>query len=102
MPKVFEVIQRLLPGGTARTGESVRWTACPDWPPDLFAIAASLVNLSGCYSDPSLISPWSATWLLSHDYPKEVADIGLDWSKKVKVPRRLQRLWRGVLKAGQK
>lgn len=57
---VQDVIKRLAPLGTvdpglirAKAQPRVRWDICPPWPPDLFAIAGTLVNLSGCYARPS-------------------------------------------------
>ncbi len=47
--KVRDVIRRILPGGTVYGRRS--WSLVPFWPPDLFAVAATLVNLSGCYAN---------------------------------------------------
>lgn len=68
MQVVFQVIQRLLPHGSrapagAAKGQSgitveppgsADWRLPPVWPPDLFAVCATLLNLSGCYADASL------------------------------------------------
>lgn len=58
MPTVQDVIRRLLPTGTNAyqqpqdpQGPSP-WERVPGWPPDAFAVAATLVNMSGCYSRP--------------------------------------------------
>lgn len=50
MPTVYELIQRLTPNGTNRGRED--WDDFPIWPPDAFAIAATLVDRSGCYAHP--------------------------------------------------
>ncbi|MGC3967076.1 MAG: hypothetical protein QM775_06800 [Pirellulales bacterium] len=51
MATVLEVIQRLFPRGTNLSpGTSV--SEFPIWPPDLFAVASTIVNLSGCYIRP--------------------------------------------------
>lgn len=47
MDSVKSVVQRLLPKGT---GPRRSYQRAPTWPPDLFAVAATLVNLSGCYA----------------------------------------------------
>jgi hypothetical protein len=51
----MQTIQRLLPQGTvpSRAGEvpvRMSWSLPPRWGPDLFAVCATLVNLSGCYA----------------------------------------------------
>jgi len=48
MQTVREIIARMLPDGTG--GRRDPWSALPLWPPDLFAVAATLVSLSGCYA----------------------------------------------------
>src|SRR5881392_1299319 len=53
MSTVMQTIARLLPRGTSRgpdTPVRVSWSVAPSWAPDLFAVAATLVNLSGCYA----------------------------------------------------
>src|SRR5437588_2863335 len=47
MNTIYSVVRRLLPHGTSGR---CSWEAVPFWPPDLFAFAATLVNLSGCYA----------------------------------------------------
>lgn len=51
MPTVLELMKRLLPSGTnpSTPGGQPDWMTIPGWPPDLFALTATLVNLSGCY-----------------------------------------------------
>ena len=57
MPTVMRVIERLLPRGTMGPemgmeieDSSADWTLPPLWPPDVFAVAATLVSMSGCYA----------------------------------------------------
>ena len=55
MPSVLEVLQRLLPKGTDPRARSRRsWALPPTWPPDVFAVAGTLVSLSGCYAHPQV------------------------------------------------
>jgi hypothetical protein len=51
MPTIDAMMQRLLPRGT---NDNVRdWDSLPPlWPPDAFAVAATLVERSGCYAHP--------------------------------------------------
>lgn len=57
--RVGDVIARLLPSGSRGTradparpwaDDRHEWASCPDWPPDLFAVAATLVQKSGAYA----------------------------------------------------
>jgi hypothetical protein len=61
MPTIKAILQRLLPEGTRRRDPSTiaesppewprDWTQIPMWPPDVFAVAATLVDRSGCYAE---------------------------------------------------
>jgi len=45
--KVVEIVKRLLPGGSQAAG---KWDKPPVWPPDLFAVTATIINQSGVYA----------------------------------------------------
>jgi|SRR5882672_266095 len=47
MSTILDLVRRLLPQGSNGFGN---WKSCPSWPPDAFAVAATLARLSGCYS----------------------------------------------------
>jgi len=49
MPTISQLIERLLPNGS-NPEATPSWDLFPNWPPDLFAVAATLINLSGCYT----------------------------------------------------
>ncbi len=98
MPTLFEEVKRLLPEGTD-DGRPATWTRCPAWPPDLFAVASTLVALSGCYSSPGHISPWVNRWHFSKAYLDEVTRVGKTWREQPnRVPVAVQRLWRTLLR----
>ena len=47
-PTVSNIVKRLLPlGSNEKPGD---WNTYPFWPPDVFAVAATLVENSGCYT----------------------------------------------------
>lgn len=89
MPSIGAVIERLLPKGS-RGGGRV-WELCPDWPPDVFAVAATLVDLSGCYAGPLSIGRDLDAFV------KESTTLADDWSAGATVPKLLQQLWARVL-----
>ena len=80
MPTVLEIIRRLLPRGTngGNPGGEDAWDEFPLWPPDLFAVAATLVDRSGCYAHPRVIGDWGAP-LFDGVYLATAKRLGLDW-----------------------
>jgi hypothetical protein len=54
MPTLDQVVSSLLPNGSRSRQATPTWQTCPIWPPDVFAVAATLVDRSGCYAEPSL------------------------------------------------
>jgi hypothetical protein len=95
VPKVCDVIKGLLPNGSL-TGIS-GWAACPVWPADAFAVAATLVGRSACYSK------FRVGENAPRDYVKEVRADGEDWigiweqalstGYPTRVPDRVQAYW---------
>jgi len=78
---VGDVIARLLPrGSNMHTDGSLK--RCPDWPPDLFAVAATLVETSGCYAEPCYTAPWNhGDYHYTDDYRRFVVRLGTQWAK---------------------
>ncbi len=65
MPTISQLIHRLLPSGS-NPETTPQWDLFPNWPPDLFAVAATLINLSGCYTQ-SRYSGWDHKEMLFAD-----------------------------------
>jgi hypothetical protein len=82
MPRVTEVIERLFPHGTnpggLGRGQSNR-QVFPIWPPDAFAAAATLVNLSGCYSRPSYAGG-IVPLFFKDDLVRKICQVGRTWA----------------------
>ena len=79
---VLEFVEFLLPG------VSTRRRGCPAWPPDVFAVAASVLRRNGAYvhsvtqvTDETLGLPVK----LSADWPKTASTIGESWRNAVAV-----------------
>jgi hypothetical protein len=99
MPTVRQIIQRLFPNGT-NPGTRRDWRRFPEWPPDAFAIAATLVDLSGSYCRPRYLSGENGGCLFAGDqHLKLVHEISPQWGGfngvALSRPARrvLQRLW---------
>lgn len=92
MRTVSEVIRRLLPDGTGRRNS---WSEVPRWPPDLFAVTATLVNRSGCYAHSHYLCGFERCHF-DEKYRSRVAKLGADFAK-WKRPQRIQKLWETLL-----
>lgn len=91
---IGELIARLLPGGTRHRTGRTGWKRCPFWQPDLFAVAASIVQSSGCYAEPGIaLSRDAAERAAKRERALRTRRIGRKWSLQVTVPAEVQRLW---------
>ena len=102
--KIIDIIKSVLPEGTAHgirailDGEVVAadasseedWGRCPAWPPDLFAVVATLVDRSSCYTlagpDPDDLDSHVA-------YLNEVSRLAGQWTDVSSVPAGITSLW---------
>lgn len=103
MPTVEEVIYRLLPNGSRAGRRS--WDQCPIWPPDVFAVVATLTKLSECYSHARYACALKSTvgrtetWFYDSTYIKEMAQIGEQWrSSGARPPAEVDALWRCIIR----
>lgn len=98
MPTIFQTIKRLLPQGSNKTkGKRHSWASCPIWPPDLFAVSATLVHLSGCYALPKFSASCSSEYKLNNNYLGVVTKIAEDWELTGICPKRLTELWKKLI-----
>ena len=70
-----------------------------NWPPDAFAVAASLLHSSGAYTN--VIKNWPPKWA-GKNWNKEIKRIGDDWAKGIisaspSIPPEVQRWWETVI-----
>lgn len=70
-----------------------------NWPPDAFAVAASLLHSSGAYTN--VIKNWPPKWA-GKNWNKEIKRIGDDWVKGIypaspSIPPEVQRWWETVI-----
>jgi hypothetical protein len=94
---VGQVIEDLLPWGSRyHTGTaSAEWSQCPVWPPDVFAVTATIAHLSGCYAEPGLVLSRTASERKKKQKRAEFATrIGRVWSdsSNYELPE-IQKLW---------
>jgi len=100
MPTPRRVIERLFPSGTNPGGSDDQhaWDIVPYWPPDAFAAAATLVSLSGCYSQPRYAGG-GAPGLFTADQIREVMALGRTWSRLPQLGelQSIQELWEELI-----
>ncbi len=97
MLRVIDIIRRLLPSGTV-VGRRT-WQRAPFWPPDLFAVTATLAHLSGCYSRARYTAHWVRGCVFDSTYPADMRRIGDTWDSGM-MPDEVQRLWSALIGAG--
>lgn len=110
MARVIDVIRRFFPNGTnpiplgdggATADDRIR--IFPFWPPDLFAIAATLVERTECYADDHFNGTAVHSLFGSAAFVKEVSEIGERWRSISSVDamgdvgKALQELWQQIL-----
>ena len=94
------ILESLMPSGTRPDIGPRSWQECPSWPPDAFAVAATIAERSGCYAEPGVV--------LSRDQPERLAKkrwasraarLGKEWSETGKIPSSVVRLWNILFKS---
>jgi hypothetical protein len=93
VPTIRQIIEGLLPDGSR--ADDPLWKGCPVWPPDAFAVAATLVARSACYAKFRVGSG------APRRYVTEVRKDGRDWIRiwnkakryPTEVPARVQSYW---------
>ena len=81
MRTIGEVIAALLPDVDDRG-------VCPDWPPDVFAVAATLADLSGCYAMPRY-----GEGAVDAAHVAEVRALAAEWAGSARAPERVRTEW---------
>jgi hypothetical protein len=90
---IGDVLKRLLPRGT-NASSAGSFAACPIWPPDVFAVAGTLVEIAGCYAEPRFTSAWNALrYKYTDEYREQIESIGSEWFLGGVPPKLLQELW---------
>lgn len=103
--KVIDIISRLLPTGAdafaslkeedSQSGDNASSEDCPNWPPDLFAVAGRIIEQSGCYT---MASPQRGNLEAHQAYLDSVANVVARWSDDPLVPPDIvQDLWRELV-----
>jgi hypothetical protein len=102
---LLDVVAELLPNG-ARAGtvpsdnadlqgvRLARVLLCPKWPADVFAVAATLVELSGCYVGASLVD---GDHHRHANYITEVIAAAKEWKDNGVCPAAVERWWGELL-----
>jgi hypothetical protein len=99
MATINDIIRSVLPEGT-RPGPGLRnWQHPPIWPPDLFAVAATLATLSGCYGSRRYTAHWIPDCVFDGAYLRQVRKAGSEWGEGI-LPPEVARLWKALITSG--
>jgi hypothetical protein len=88
---IFDIIKTVLPDGT--TVKSAGWDSVCDWPPDLFAVVATITERSGLYADPIFSAYWTPEFALTAEWISDVVETGRLWAQMGAPPKSVQALW---------
>lgn len=100
MATIAETLNRLFPRGT-NPGSRGSLRSCPAWPPDLFAVAATLLEGSSAYAELPCTAGWnSAGYLFSNSYLREVKRAGAEWARTGNAPQIIRDLWHALRRFG--
>ncbi len=98
MSTVEDIIKRIFPNGTNETHENdSSLEQCPFWPPDLFAVAASLVEISGCYVQSRFSDISDLKYLFDDTYHSNIDNTANEWREKLFPPSHVTALWSELL-----
>lgn len=98
MATIKEIIHQLLPSGP--NGDH-KFETAPSWPPDLFAIAATLAERAGIYAEAPYTAGWdSKTFIFDEAYLADVLSTAKLWAAGSNPPDQVQRMWEKLLQFG--
>ncbi len=96
---VGDVIRQFLPHGSKHRPGSAPdgepdWSECPEWPPDVFAVVATIVEQSDCYSCIGADIGSPAGLKAQRSWNDEARELGRFWASTLGVPKAVEELWR--------
>lgn len=97
MPTIEATLNQLLPG---TAGRKKAWKECPPWPPDVFAVAASLVSADGCYAGAAYTNGNSRGAVFSRQFRENVVADGKEWASAA-IPQRVAKAWSDLVARGE-
>lgn len=99
MSRIIDVICRLFPHGTSPLHPD-SWKEPPFWPPDAFAISATLINRSGCYAEARYSTPGSPGCIFTGEFCRSIQDKGSEWARHPfpnhRLPDIVHKVWRKI------
>jgi hypothetical protein len=100
MVTIFDIIERLLPDGTSK-GSRKSWTRPPMWPPDLFAVTASLVDRSDCYAGRPFGGSAGSNSHFRPEFRSQVEDAAKRWRDDFRPPLEVLDAWSVLMKSAK-
>jgi len=93
--EILDLVQFILPEGTTKSGD---WNRVCDWPPDLFAVVATITEWSGLYSEASFMAYWSNGFLIDQEWIDGARGLGEQWARTGKPPSQVATMWSTLIK----
>ena len=96
---IDSVLRLLMPTGTRGGGNPPSWLECPLWPPDVFAITATIAEKSGCYAEPGVVlSRNNRERSEKKHWAEKSYQLGAKWSNAGNIPSEVSRLWSTIFR----
>jgi hypothetical protein len=96
MTTIGAVIRNMMPSGTNPGGDDPDWSTCPEWPPDLFGVTATLIERTGLYSHAWLYAHQSTHASMASSEKSSIRAAGRGWRDKGVPDSYTKRLWHEV------
>jgi hypothetical protein len=102
MPTVRDVLRALLPDGSSLSPSSRRtpWRWCPIWPPDAFAVAATIASKSGCYAEAFYAPVAGEAQYFSDARCDQIVKLAAIWRRRTAPPPDVQKSWAELVSHG--
>ncbi|QQS13627.1 MAG: hypothetical protein IPK81_05165 [Rhodospirillales bacterium] len=92
-----DLIAYLLPNGTNPDRKRSDWDSCPDWPPDVFAVAASILEVTGGYAAPSINDGGEGPGIFDDQWRRRIKRSAVKWQSLWTAPPSVQKLWKRLV-----
>lgn len=97
MTTIRQIAHRLFPDGT-NPDDDKEISKCPDWPPDVFAFAATITELGGLYAEPWCTAGWNTShYPFDEAWRERVTVHGADWARDGEPPEAVREMWRRLI-----
>ena len=91
MTTVFDLMKLALPGASRTT--STGWDLICVWPPDVFAVVATMADRTGGYAYEMFSNPWFPGYVFTNSWREAVVAAAREWEALGAPPAYAQNAW---------